>query len=141
MGKWFGVQTFEKNPYSSIDVVAWEEPDLLTSDCRYYPRKRHPGYEFRATANVHLFEILVSPSASVRNREHAFQFELHCLTRLHKCDRFSDFVPAAWVDFEDDNRWVEANRERLEKEALSDPTCQLPKILRSGGRPDSSTPR
>lgn len=141
VGKWFGVQMFDDKPYSSVEVVTWEEPDLLTGDCWYYPLKRHPGYEFRTPANVHQFEIFVSPSASVQNRDHAFQFDLHCLTSSRKCGQFSDFVPAAWVDFEDDKQWVEANRERLEKEILSDPRCQLPKTLRFDRHAVTGNPR
>jgi hypothetical protein len=140
VGKWFGVQMFEDKPNSFIEVVSSEEPDLLTKDCWYYPLKRHPGYEFRTPANIHQFEIFVSPSASVQNRDHAFQFDLHCLTSWQQCDQFSDFVPAAWVDFEDDKPWVEANRERLEKDNQSDPRCKLPK-LRFEEHPDTSSPR
>lgn len=130
VNKWFGVEMFEDKLYSSIAVVTSEESELRISDCVDFRLKRHPGYGFDGPANVPEFRIHVSPNASSQSRKHAFQFDLGCLKSWRWCDRFSDFVPNAWADLEDDNKWLEANRERLQDEARSDPRCGLPLMPR-----------
>ena len=60
-------------------------------DCSYYPLKRHPGQEVSGVQTTSgLFRAIASEGTATENREHAFEFNLNCLTRWHRCDEFSE---------------------------------------------------
>ena len=99
--------------YPEIEATAWDERKLELNLCAYYPLKRHPGYGFRKATNVRSFRALVSDAASAGNRDHAFQFNLNCLTGWRKCDQFSELMPAAWADYEEDIKWSETHPNTL----------------------------
>jgi hypothetical protein len=91
VNKWFGFEMFEDKLYSSLAVVTYEERELRISDCVDFRLKRHPGYGFSENDNVpHAFRIHASPAASAQNLEHAYHFDLGCLTNWRWCDRLSD---------------------------------------------------
>lgn len=126
VNKWFGIELFEDKLYSSVAVVTSEERELRISDCADFRLKRHPGYGFGENDNVpRVFRIHLSPAASAQNLAHAYRFDLSCLKSWRWCHRLSDLIPDAWADVEDDNKWLDANRQRLQDEALSDPRCGL----------------
>jgi len=109
IGKIYGLQF-----YPEMEAEAWHERKLGLNLCTYYPLKRHPGYGFRNFSNVRSFRVLVSDTASTGNRGHAFQFNLNCLTGWHKCEQFSEIMPAAWADYEEDGKWSETHPNTLE---------------------------
>ena len=113
VGKAFAVQFYAASDYPEISVAAWHERKLQINLCNYYALKRHPGYGFRHASNVRSFEALVSDGASAENRNHAFQFTLTCLTSRVACKDFSELMPAAWADFEEDNRWSMTHDDKL----------------------------
>jgi hypothetical protein len=113
IGKIYGIQFYSGSDYPDINISAWHEHKLQIDRCSYYPLKRHPGYGFRNASNIRSFTALVSDDASQENRDHAFQFNLKCLTRRTKCKDFSELIPAAWADFEEDNRWSMTHEDNL----------------------------
>lgn len=112
-GKTYGVGFYRDRTHLEIEATAWDQRKLEVSMCTYYPLKRHPGYAFRNASNIRSFSVLVSDPASAENRRNAFQFKLKCLTGSHKCDQFSELMPAAWADYEEDGKWSETNRSNL----------------------------
>jgi hypothetical protein len=113
VGKIYGLQFYGNHTNPEMEATAWRERKLDLDPCAYYPLKRHPGYGFRNASNVRSFSVLVDDSASAENREHAFQFNLSCLTGWHKCDQFSQLIPAAWADYQEDGRWSETHLNNL----------------------------
>lgn len=99
--------------YPKTEVTAWHERKLELDPCMYYPLKRHPGYGSRNASNVRNFRVLVSDVASKENQERAFQFNLSCLTRWNRCERFSEMMPEAWADYEEDGRWSDTHPDNL----------------------------
>ncbi|MGA3105271.1 MAG: hypothetical protein ABSD53_12385 [Terriglobales bacterium] len=110
VGKIYGL-AFRRDSrnYDQIEASAWDERKLEVAMCAYHPLKRHPGYAFMKADNISSFRVLVSNPASEQNRQNAFRFNLNCLTGWHKCDRFSEIMPSAWADYEEDGKWSEAN--------------------------------
>jgi len=98
IGKVYGLAFFEGRFDPAIQVTAWEERKFGLTQCAYYPVKRHPGYGFRNADNIRSFRAEISLDTLPENRERAFQFGLQCLTSRHRCDQFSDLMPAAWTD-------------------------------------------
>lgn len=103
-GKVYALALFGGRPDPEIEATAWEEHKLKL-DRSYDPLKRHPGYGFSGAANIRSFRVMIFEGASVENRKHAFQFNLSCLTGWHRCDQFSELMPAASADFEEDKKW------------------------------------
>ena len=113
VAKIYGIWFYRDHTYLEIEATAWEQRKLEVSMCSYYPLKRHPGYAFRNASNIRSFKALVSDPASAENRRNAFQFNLDCLTGWHKCDEFSELMPAAWADYEEDGRWSGTHQNTL----------------------------
>jgi hypothetical protein len=113
VSKIYGLKFYEDHVYPEIEAAAWQEQKLELDLCTYYPVKRHPGYGFSRASNIRSFRVLVSDSAPSDNREHAFQFNLSCLTGWHKCNQFFQLMPAAWADYEEDGRWSETHPNNL----------------------------
>jgi hypothetical protein len=113
VGKIYGLQFYQDRAYPEIEATAWDQRKLEVTICTYYPLKRHPGYAFRSASNVRSFRVLVSDPASAENRRNAFQFNLKCLAGWHKCVQFSELMPAAWNDYEEDGRWSETHPNTL----------------------------
>lgn len=109
IGKIYGLQFYKTHDYPEMEATAWDKRTLELSVCAYYPLKRHPGYGFWNATNVRSFRVSVSDAASAINHDHAFQFNLNCLTGWHKCDQFSELMPAAWADYEEDANWSETH--------------------------------
>ena len=118
-GKAYGVAFFGGRLDPEIEATAWEE-HKFELDCSYYALKRHPGYGFRGASNIRSFRAITSESTSTENREHAFQFNLNCLTGWHRCDQFSELMPAAWADFEEDKKWWETHRDSSVGQTVND---------------------
>jgi len=123
--KWFGIEMFEDKLYSSIAVVTGQQSEFRVSDCEDFRLKRYPGYGFSENDNVpRVFNIHLSSEASAQNLEHAYHFDLGCLRSWRSCKRLSDLVPDAWADLEDDNKWMDSNRDRLQDGGpLKDTRC------------------
>ena len=113
VGKIYGLQFYKTHDYPEIEASAWDEHKTQLDLCAYYPLKRHPGYGFWNASNVRSFKALVSDAASAGNRDHAFQFNLSCLTGWHTCDKLSELMPAAWADYEEDMKWSETHTNTL----------------------------
>lgn len=113
IGKVYGIQFYAGSDYPTIEVAAWEEKSLRRNLCTYYPLKRHPGYAFGNASNIRSFSAETSEDAEPRNIDHAFQFNLTCLTTRRPCDKFSELMPAAWADYEDDGVWSQTHRSKL----------------------------
>src|ERR1035441_125362 len=109
VGKIYAVGFYRGRDYPEIEALASDERKLGVTACAYYPLKRHPGYAFGNASNVRSFRVLVSDPASAENRQNAFQFNLKCLTGWHKCSQFSELMPAAWNDYEEDGKWAETH--------------------------------
>ena len=107
------VRSLSHSDYPKIEVAAWEEKHLQRSLCTYYPLKRHPGYAFGNASNIRSFSAETSEDTEPKNIEHAFQFNLRCLTTRHTCEKFSELMPAAWADFEEDTRWSMTHEDKL----------------------------
>ncbi len=114
VGKIYGLGFYQdRTSYPDIEASASDEHKLGVTVCAYYPLKRHPGYAFFNASNVRSFHVLVSDLASAENRQNAFQFNLKCLTGWHKCSQFSELMPAAWADYEEDGKWAETHPKTL----------------------------
>jgi hypothetical protein len=113
VGNIYGLGFYRDRNYPEIEVSAWNKRKLEVTLCTYYPLKRHPGYAFRNASNVRSFSVLVSDPASAENRQSAFQFNLKCLVGRHKCDQFSELMPAAWADYQEDGKWSETHPNTL----------------------------
>jgi len=113
VGKIYGLAFFEGRYDPSIQVTAWEKRNFDLTPCSYPPVKRHPGYGFRNASNIRSFTAVVSSDTSTENRGRAFQFNLRCLTSWHECDQFSQLMPTAWADHEEDGNWLEAHPSHL----------------------------
>lgn len=113
MAKVFGLQFPRDDGYPEIEVEAWQQRKLEKTICSYYPLKRHPGYAFSNASNRRSFTAWVSDSASAQNQQNAFQLNLRCLTGRHECKQFSELIPAAWADYEEDGKWLETHPSRL----------------------------
>jgi len=109
IGKVYGVGFYEGQIYPEIEAAAWEVQKLDITPCMYFPLKRHPGYAFTNADNIRSFTVWVSDLASAENRNDAFQFNLKCLTHWHRCNQFSEIMPMAWVDYEEDGKWSETH--------------------------------
>ncbi len=107
IGKSYDLVFYQESGYPEIEVSVSDERELKVTPCVYYPLKRHPGYAFAKAGNIRSFRALVSPAGSLENRQNAFQFNLKCLTEWHQCNRFSELMPAAWADYEEDRKWSE----------------------------------
>jgi hypothetical protein len=101
-GKIYGLGFFDGRMDPEIQV--WTTAEKKSAPNMNERFKRHPGYGFSGASNVRSFRVLVSNGASAENLGHAFQYNLKCLTGWHKCDEFSQIVPAAWADYKDDNK-------------------------------------
>src|SRR5258708_7759714 len=112
-GKVYAVAFFQGHLNPEVDLAAWDERDSEVDLCSYYPLKRHPGYAFRNATNIRSFRALVSTGASAQNRSRAFQFNLKCLTSWQECGQFSELMPAAWADYEEDGKWSEIHPNKL----------------------------
>ena len=104
IGNVYGLAFFEGQSDPEMEVTAWEERTFDPTSCPHYPRDRHSGYCFWNANNIRFFKAKISSDTSSENREHAFQFNLLCLRSGYKCDHFSDLMPAAWADYEEDAR-------------------------------------
>lgn len=113
IAKVYGLAFYEDEYRNEIEVTAWHQHKLERTVCTYYPMKRHPGYAFGNASNVRAFTVSVSDLASPGNRQNAFQFNLKCLIGWHKCETFSELMPTAWADYEEDGRWVETHPNTL----------------------------
>jgi hypothetical protein len=113
VGKIYAVGFYRDRTNFEIDASASDKRKLDVTICAYYPLKRHPGYAFRNASNIRSFEVLISDPASAANRQNAFQFNLYCLTGWHKCDQFSELMPAAWADYQEDGKWAEIHPNNL----------------------------
>jgi hypothetical protein len=102
-GKVYGLLLFDGRLDPEIQAWAYEQHNFKL-DRSYDPLKRHPGYGFSGAANIRSFRVMISEGASAENREHAFEFNLDCLTEWHKCDQFSELMPRAWADHEEDRK-------------------------------------
>src|ERR1700677_1474004 len=69
-----------------------------------------PATGSRGFSNVRLFKAEISESTVDQNRQHAFQLNLTCLIGWQRCDKFSELMPAAWADFQDDNQWFDTQQ-------------------------------
>jgi hypothetical protein len=113
IGTVYGLEFFKDEYNPRIEVAAWHEIKLERTVCSYHALKKHPGYAFGNASNIRSFTVSVSDLATSENRQNAFQFNLKCLTGLHKCDNFSELMPAAWADYEEDSRWLETHPNSL----------------------------
>jgi hypothetical protein len=118
-GKVYGLAFFDGRLDPEIQAIA-EEEHKFELDCSYYPLKRHPGYGFSSASNVRSFRAITSDGTSTENRAHAFQFNLNCLTGLHRCDQFSELMPTAWADFEEDKKWWKTHLDSSAVQSASD---------------------
>jgi hypothetical protein len=118
-GKVYGLALFEGRLDPEIQATAWEEHEFKL-DCSYYPLKRHPGYGFRSANNIRSFRAIASEGTATENREHAFEFNLNCLTGWHRCDEFSELMPNAWADYEEDGKWWKTHRDSSVGLAVND---------------------
>jgi len=109
IGKIYGIALFTDPLSSDIEATAWQQHTLEIDACEYYALRRHHGYAFRNASNIRSFAAEVSDEASQFSREHAFQFDLNCLTSWRRCSQFSQIVPSAWGDYEDDVRWMDTH--------------------------------
>jgi hypothetical protein len=107
--KIYGLAFSEDEYRPKIEVATWHERKLERTVCSCYALKRHPGYAFSNASNIRSFTVSVSDLATPENRRNAFQFNLKCLIGWHKCDNFSELVPAAWADYQEDGRWSETH--------------------------------
>jgi hypothetical protein len=112
-GKIYGLGFFDGEVNPVIEVSAWDERRIDVDVCTYYPLKRHPGYAFTNASNVRSFRVLVASDATVENHDRAYQFNLSCLRGWHQCKDFSEIVPAAWADYEEDGKWSETHPNTL----------------------------
>src|ERR1700677_1671515 len=108
--KVYALGLLKKRPDPDNDVSAWEERKFRLNACVYYPAQRHPGYGFTGASNVRSFKAEISESTVDQNRQHAFQLNLTCLIGWQRCDKFSELMPAAWADFQDDNQWFDTQQ-------------------------------
>jgi len=113
IGKVFAPGFFEGRVNPEVEAAAWEERKLERTACAYYPLRRHPGYAFANASNIRSFRAEVSVDTAAKNHAHAFDFSLKCLTSWHKCDQFSELMPHAWADYEEDGRWYETHPDNL----------------------------
>ena len=47
----------------------------------------------------HRLEVALAPNATETERNHAFGFDLSCLTSLRVCKQVCQFVPQVWSDY------------------------------------------
>jgi hypothetical protein len=84
----------------------------------------HPDYEvFPLASNDHFhrLDVRFTPRATSEEREHAFDFDLSCLTRSGGCGSECELMPSAWLDYEKTARskgWT------LRPNEVNDPHCK-----------------
>jgi hypothetical protein len=87
------------------------------------------GVSFADVHNAKALEADVNTEASAGERNHAFDFNLSCLTRIGGCRNVCEVMPSARKDYQAKAR-AEGNaipaEGRLPSDELSDPECSAP---------------
>jgi len=71
--------------------------------------------------HLHLFRVVVAPSATEEQRRHAFDFDLSCVSSFRGCRAVCELMPSAWLDYLEERR---ANGWPMPPEEAQDPRCK-----------------
>ena len=70
---------------------------------------------------IHRLDVRIGSAPTEEQREHAFDYDLSCLTRLQGCQAVCELMPSAWLDYQKERR---AEGWTLPAEDANDPYCK-----------------
>lgn len=107
----------------SIGKWTWDfDTSALPAGTIEFPNVEHPGYSVytQDLRDRRILRTEVTSEATDGERQHAFAFDLSCLTRIGGCKQRCELAPLVWQEL---YRESEGANWALPKEETSDPLC------------------